>query len=161
MLKLLMIDDKHCKEELSTFISKHKKAVITFATTTTLTKDLQALLRNIEEHKGHGKRLAVSTTESLTLLNVGDITRCESNRNYTYIYLTGKQKLIASKTLMDFEEVLNKYGFLRIHKSHLINVSYMDKYVKSDGGYVVMQDGSKLPVAIRKKEYLFRELEKL
>jgi two-component system LytT family response regulator len=161
MLKLLLIDTSSCKKEFIQFTKKHKNSVKFLANSKDFVNRTSKLLDSIEGGYSPPKKLAVNTTESLTLLNVNDIVRCESNRNYTFIYLVNKKKLIVSKTLMDFEDVLSKYNFLRIHKSHLINVNFMEKYMKSDGGYVVLMDGTKLPVAIRKKEYLFRELEKL
>jgi len=161
MLKFLVIDESLCKKELDLFLKKQKRSVRLLANSQELVKQLNSLATPANYPDKFPKKLAVNTTESITLLNIDDITRCESNRNYTFIYLAGKKKLIASKTLMEFEEVLGKYSFLRIHKSHLINIRYMDKYVKTEGGYMMMQDGTKLPVAIRKKEYLFRELEKL
>ncbi len=162
MLKFLLIDESGCKKELTSFVKKQKKHIKMLEGS----KELVQRVNKLVEQTGYlnntpCKKLAVNTAESLTLLNVNDIVRCESNRNYTSIYLNDKKKLVASKTLMDFEDVLGKYNFLRIHKSHLINVNYMDKYIKSEGGYVMLTDGTKLPVAIRKKEYLFRELEKL
>jgi DNA-binding LytR/AlgR family response regulator len=160
MLKLLVIDDAGCKKDLEAFISKHKKSVVHSVATKTLLDGLNELLGIIEANKSI-KKLAVSTTENLTLLNIQDIIRCESKRNYTFIYTADGKKLIASKTLMDYETILQNYGFLRVHKSHLMNINYMDKYIKSEGGYMLLIDGTKLPVSVRKKEYLFKELEKL
>ena len=161
MLKIVLVDDSSCKKEFADFLKKQKKSVKVLTNSKDLITRTNRLLESIEGGFSSPKRLAVNTTESLTLLNINDIVRCESNRNYTFIYLANKSKLIVSKTLMEFEDVLTKYHFLRIHNSHLINVNYMEKYVKSEGGYIVLLDGTKLPVAIRKKEYLFRELEKL
>ncbi|MFL5753336.1 MAG: LytR/AlgR family response regulator transcription factor [Bacteroidia bacterium] len=161
MLKLLIVDESACKKELSLFMKQNKKAVRFLTTTRDFAGRMQSLLGRTDHSAAISRRLAVNTTESLSLLNINEIIRCESNRNYTFIYLTGKKKLIVSKTLMEFEDVLTKYNFLRIHKSHLINVNYIDRYMKSEGGYMVLTDGTRLPVAVRKKEYLFRELEKL
>lgn len=161
MMQLLAIDDTHCKKELAGFMNKHKKSVKFLTSSREITSRLNNLMQQAENNTSRQKKLAVYTTESIILLNINDIIRCESHRNYTFIYLASKEKLIASKTLMDFEEVLTKHGFLRIHKSHLININYLERYVKSDGGYVLLNDSTKLPVAIRKKEYLFKELEKL
>lgn len=161
MLSFLAVDDTHCKKELSAFLRTQKKSVKVLANSKELLSLMSTAL-NLPKNSGSGsKKLAVNTTESITLINISDIVRCESQRNYTFIYLANKDKLIASKTLMDFEDVLARHSFLRIHKSHLININYLDKYVKSEGGYVMLNDGTKLPVAVRKKEYLFRELEKL
>lgn len=161
MLKLLLVDDSACKKELAAFVKKHRNSVKALVQTGDLLEKTNKLLNNLSNHNGTQKKIVINTTESITMLNVSDIIRCESNRNYTYIYMANKKKIIVSKTLMEFEDMLHKYSFLRIHKSHLINISYIEKYVKSDGGYIMLTDGSKLPVAVRKKEFLFRELEQL
>ncbi|MCW3102051.1 MAG: response regulator of the LytR/AlgR family [Bacteroidetes bacterium] len=161
MLKLLLIDDATCKKELAIFIKKQKNAVRILANTAELIGKTNELLSSLGNQNGTQRKIVINTTESITMLNVSDIIRCESNRNYTYLYMANKKKIIVSKTLMEFEGLLHKYKFLRIHKSHLINISYIEKYVKSEGGYIVLTDGSKLPVAVRKKEFLFNELERL
>jgi two-component system LytT family response regulator len=161
MLRLLIIDDTYCKKDLASLLAKHKFSVKLDTDSEVLLSDFRKVAHDIENYSSNGKRLTVNTTESILLLNVSEIIRCESQRNYTNIYLTDKRKQIVSKTLMDFEDLLSEHGFLRIHKSHLINVNYMDKYVKSEGGYVLLNDGTKLPVSVRKKDYLFKELEKL
>jgi two-component system LytT family response regulator len=161
MLSFLAIDDTHCKKELASFIKKQERSVKLMANPHELMVQINRLMEGSVTVPAKYRKLAVNTTESITLLNIHEIVRCESHRNYTFIHLVNKEKLIASKTLMDFEEVLARHHFLRIHKSHLININYMDKYVKSEGGYVMLSDGAKLPVAVRKKEYLFRILEKL
>jgi two-component system, LytTR family, response regulator len=161
MLKLVLIDESDCKKELASFIKKHKNAVKVIADQKELLLKTNDLLQALSNQYGTQKRIVINTTESITMLNVADIVRCESNRNYTYLYMVNKKKIIVSKTLMEFEDMLSKYNFLRVHKSHLINVNYVEKYVKSDGGYMMLKDGSKLPVSVRKKEYLFNELEKL
>jgi len=157
MIKLILIDDESCKKELSDFVKKYKRSVKLFVDS----KDMGSESGVLPLMANMRKKLAVNTTESVTLLNIHEIMHCESNRNYTYIYMADNKKLIVSKTLMEFEEVLMKYNFLRIHKSHLVNINYLEKYMKSEGGFVLLTDGTKLPVAIRKKEYLFKELEKL
>lgn len=161
MLKLLLIDDNDCKKELTAFVKKQKNAIKIIADPNELLLKTNDLLQAISNQYGTQKRIVINTTESITMLNVADIIRCESNRNYTYLFMANKKKLIVSKTLMEFEDLLSKYNFIRIHKSHLINVNYIEKYIKSEGGYMMLKDGSKLPVSIRKKEYLFNELEKL
>ena len=68
---------------------------------------------------------------------------------------------MVSKTLMDFEEMLGATSFIRIHKSHLVNINYIEKYIKSEGGMIELNDGTKLPVAVRKKEVLLKKLNQL
>jgi two-component system LytT family response regulator len=142
-------------------MKKQKNSIQFFTQSAELLSKTNELISNLGNQGNIRKKIVINTTESITMLNVSDILRCESNRNYTYIYMANKKKIIVSKTLMEFEDILHQYRFLRIHKSHLINISYIEKYVKSDGGYIMLTDGSKLPVAVRKKDYLFKELEKM
>ena len=98
--------------------------------------------------------LAVPTMEGLLFIGLQDIIRCESDDKYTKIFLADKKMILASRTLGDFEELLSPHGFFRIHKSYLINLSHLKKYLRGEGGQVIMADGSTLDVSRRKKEEL-------
>ncbi len=98
--------------------------------------------------------LAVPTMEGLLFVGLQDIVRCESDDKYTKIYTTDKKMMMASRTLGDFETILEPHGFFRIHKSYLINLKHLKKYLRGDGGQVVMTDGSTLDVSRRKKDEL-------
>ncbi|MEO7394373.1 MAG: LytTR family DNA-binding domain-containing protein, partial [Chitinophagaceae bacterium] len=78
--------------------------------------------------------------------------------NYTIVFLKNKQKIVVSRTLKDIEEILEDYPFFRIHHSYLVNINEINKYVKGEGGYVVMSDGSKVDVSRSKKELLLKRL---
>ena len=77
--------------------------------------------------------------------------RCESDGNYTTIFTSNNKKIVASRTLGDFEDMFQGESFFRIHRSHLINLEHLSKYVKGEGGYVIMSDNSKAEVSRRKK----------
>ncbi len=98
--------------------------------------------------------LAVPTMEGLLFIGLQDIIRCESDDKYTKIFLADKKMIMASRTLGDFEELLTPHGFFRIHKSYLINLSHLKKYLRGEGGQVIMADGSTLDVSRRKKDEL-------
>jgi len=100
--------------------------------------------------------LAIPTIEGLVFIKLGHVIRCESENKYTKIYLIGKKMIMASKTLGEFEDLLKQSGFIRIHKSHLINTHHLKKYIKGEGGQVIMSDRAILPVARRKKEELLK-----
>lgn len=100
------------------------------------------------------KRIVLKTTENIYVIYLRDVIRCQSEKNYTYFYFTNRERIIVSKTLKEFEEILTEFNFMRIHRSHLINLKYIDRYEKSDGGFIIMTDGSKVEVSHRKKEYL-------
>ena len=98
--------------------------------------------------------LAVPTMEGLLFIGLQDIIRCEAEDKYTKIFLADKKMVMASRTLGDFEDILNPHGFFRIHKSYLINLKHLKKYLRGEGGQVIMADGSALDVSRRKKDEL-------
>ncbi len=115
---------------------------------------LDAFYSNIENISKEVKKIVLYTFESIYIVNVQDIIRCESDRNYTYFYFIDGKKLFVSKTLKEFDEILNEYGFFRPHQSHLVNMNYIHRYEKHGGSYLIMKDNSKIPVASRKKNQL-------
>lgn len=120
---------------------------------------LNALFANLESNSSENKKLVLKTAENIYLVNTSDIIRCESDGGYTRFYLFDGKKILVSRNMKDFEEMLNGFGFYRIHQSHLINLKYIDHYSKIEGGAVVMKDNSTLPVARRKKESFLKLLE--
>jgi two-component system LytT family response regulator len=111
--------------------------------------------------KGAPKKLVIPTTEGMHILNVSDIMRCESSSNYTQFFLVGKGSVLASKTMKEYEGLLRPAGFERVHKSHLVNLEMVSRYVSADGGYLMLVDGSTVPVSNRKKEILVQHLKRL
>ncbi len=118
---------------------------------------LNTLLQNLDKLK----KLVLKTAESIHIINVNTIIRCEADVNYTHFFLEGGRHLIVSKPLKDYAELLESAGFFRVHQSHLINLEHLLRYEKSDGGFIVMDDESNVPVSTRKKEALFRHFEQL
>jgi len=106
------------------------------------------------------RRIALGTADRVHVVNVDDIIRCESERNYTRFHLTERRRILVTRTLKEFNDLLDGYGFLRTHHSHLVNLDHVTEYVRADGGYIVMDDGSQVPVATRKRDALLRELER-
>jgi two-component system LytT family response regulator len=100
------------------------------------------------------ERIAVSTQEGLLFIKVSEIMYCISDSNYTYIHLDNNKKILVSKTLKDIESMLIDEGFLRIHNSNLINLQKIEKYIRGDGGYVIMDDNKSLNVSRSKKDQL-------
>ncbi|MCB0430350.1 MAG: response regulator transcription factor [Flavobacteriales bacterium] len=103
------------------------------------------------------KKIVVPEGDGMTFIGLSDIIRCESDGNYTYIILKGGKRIVATKTLGDYEDMLAEENFVRIHRSHLINLEHVSRYIKGEGGYVIMSDGSEVEVSRRKKaEFLER-----
>ena len=103
------------------------------------------------KEQGVGK-LSVPTMDGLLFIDFDEIIRCRAEGNYTEIFLKNKQMIVVSRTLGDIEEMLEGNKFFRVHQTHLINLKYLKKYIKGDGGQIVMIDGSTVDVARRKKE---------
>ncbi|MCT4622873.1 MAG: LytTR family DNA-binding domain-containing protein [Schleiferiaceae bacterium] len=122
---------------------------------------LNVLLENFRQASDSPKKMVIPSSDGMHILRVSDIMRCESSSNYTQFFLNTGKVLLASKTLKEFDNMLTDYNFERIHKSHLVNMNYVKKYMQSDGGYLVMDDGSQIPVANRKKEQLLSMLKSM
>lgn len=107
------------------------------------------------------RKLVLKTQESVFVVDLSEIVRCEADKNYTFFYLNSGKKILVSRTLKDFETMLNGYGFFRIQQSHLINLEYLDRYDKTQGGAIIMKDGVSVPLSSAKKEQFFKLLERL
>lgn len=118
-----------------------------------------ALQNNIQPQQK--RRLVLKTQESVHVVDLDQIIRCEADRNYTSFFLTENRKILVSKTLKEYETLLTGYNFLRVQQSHLINLDYVDRYDKGNGGSVVMKDGSEVPLSPAKREIFFKILENL
>ncbi len=105
-------------------------------------------------------KVAVPTFEGLLFIPIEDIIRIQSDRNYTEFYLTAKRKVVVTRSLKNYEELLAEFGFIRVHHSHMINMNHLVKYIKGIGGYVIMSDQSKVDVSRRKKEGFLEQLAK-
>lgn len=112
-----------------------------------------AFLKNQESNQ---KKIALKTSEAIYLIDVKDIIRCNSDGNYTTFHIENDKNIVVSKTLKKFAELLEPYGFIRTHQSHLINVDFIEKYDKRSGGVVVLKDSATIPVSTRKKDELLR-----
>ena len=160
MMRLIIIDDADCKEKLNGFLSQNDKNIRLNVELDNIGDKVDRFLGNINNIYLTDKKLAINTSGSLLLVNVRDIIRCESKRNYTVIYFSNKKELLVAKTLREFEELLGTYHFFRVHRSHLINVNYIDKYVKNKGN-ISLHDGTQIHVSQKKRELFFKLLGKL
>lgn len=107
------------------------------------------------------QKIILKDAETVYLVSVKDIIRCESEANYTKFFLLDGRMVMVSKTMKEFDKLFEGQSFFRAHQSHLINLLHFDRYEKKEGGIVHMKDGSTLPVAIRKKDALMSALEEL
>lgn len=124
-------------------------------------RSIETLLDNIKGPTEDPHKIILSTSEKIHVVDVNDIIRCESDNYYTYFFFKDGSKLLISKTLKENEELLAHHNFIRPHKSHLVNIKYIKSFIRHDGGYIVMSDGSKVPVSRRKKEKIMEILMSL
>lgn len=143
-------------EELVAAVGKLKEA--SQAEKEGIKDNISVLIENLKNINNSSRRIALNSADRVHVVNVSDIIRCESQRNYTLFYIKGNKQILVTRTLKEFEDMLEDSGFVRVHHSHLINISYLKEFVKSDGGYALMTDGSEVPVAVRKKEHLLQLL---
>ena len=123
-----------------------------------ISQKFDTLFHNLKNMHGASKKICVPVLNGIVLLEISDILHCESEINYTKIFLKNKQKLLVAKTLKEFEEMLSDYNFYRVHNSHLINLAYIKSYNKGKGGSVTMEDGSEIEVSTRRKEEFLKKL---
>lgn len=108
-------------------------------------------------------RIGIPTNEGIIYRRVGDIIRLEANQSYTeFFFAKGQKKVVASVNIGEYEDQFAPYrDFMRVHRSHLVNLPYVEKYVRGDGGYLVMQDGAMVNVSKNYKEELLNRLDRL
>ncbi len=127
----------------------------------------QNLKPNIDALLGNYKRpdeepnIVLSTSDKVSVVKISEIVRCESSNYYTFFYFIDRKRILVSRTLKDNEELLSEYNFLRIHKSHLINLKYATTFSRNERGFVLMADGSEVPVSRRKREKVLEILSNL
>lgn len=116
------------------------------------------LITNIQKPDSDEYRLAISTSEGVSFYMPSEIIRCEGESNYTKFFLKDGKSLMVSHTLKDYESILADYGFVRVHKSHLINMKYVSKMDRD--GFLWLSNGQSVPVSRRRKEEVMSMLKK-
>lgn len=144
-------------EELVTAVKRFEDQI---GKQTTLDKQFKTLLSNVRP-ENKLKKVGIPDGDGLIFINLSDIIRCDSDGNYTFFILTSGKKIIASRTLGEYEQMFADDNFFRIHRSHLINLEHVKKYIKGEGGYVVMTDNSQVEVSRRNKTDFLEKLSRL
>jgi len=116
---------------------------------------------NYYERRTQNRRIVLKTTESISIVEISDIVYCRSDNTYTTFYLKSKEKILISRPMKEYEEMLSEYGFFRPHQSFLVNLQYISRLDKSDGGFLILKDKTEIPVSIRRKSRLIQVLENL
>lgn len=100
------------------------------------------------------QRISIPTKEGYDLIDCNELVRVESDSNYTWFHFTNKNKTLVSKTLKEVEKQLERFNFIRVHNSHVVNPKYIIRYIKSDGGYLILSDNAMIPVSKQKRQVL-------
>lgn len=114
-------------------------------------QEVQTYTNGVEASSNPG-RIAIPTSEGLELFELEDIIKVEADRAYCTFYQSNGKKITVSKSLKEFEETLEKAGFIRVHKSYMVNLKHVKKYLRGKGGDLLMSDGSLVNIAVRKKD---------
>jgi len=122
-------------------------------------EQFEILLKNIQG-TGKPQRIALSTGDGLVFINTGEIMYCHSESNYTHVHLINGEKYLLAKSLKEFEDTLSGNDFFRVHNSYLINLNQIKKFIRSDGGYVIMNDGTQITIARARREEFFSLFDK-
>lgn len=121
---------------------------------------LNVLMTSLQ-NENKSKKLVLRTAESLHVVDVADIYYCKSDNSYTTFYFRDNEKILVSKSLKDYENLLSDYGFYRAHQSYLVNLNHIKKVDKSDGGFIIMKNKKEVPVSMRQMKKLISLLSQL
>jgi two-component system LytT family response regulator len=126
----------------------------------TTTPQIGAFVENISNLNKQLSNIVLPTLDGFIVVKISEIIRCQADKNYTFFIFTNREKILVSRTLKEYDELLHNMDFIRVHQSHLINASHVQRYIKGSGGYVKMSDDSIIEVSRRKKELLMERFLK-
>ncbi len=122
---------------------------------------IKLLFQQFQTQQKHSNKIALPIGDAMQFLEPNEILRCESESNYTHIFLSSGKKITLAKTLKEVEENIEGDPFFRVHQSHLINMNHISKYIKGDGAYVIMTDGTQISISRNKKETFLESFRKV
>jgi len=120
-------------------------------------EQFQMLMNQVKQKDVGFNKIAIPTSEGFELIPSDQVIKCEADDNYTHLYLKNKTKIIACRTLKEMEEQLENFpSFIRVHHSYVVNLNEVNKYIRGEGGYLVMSDGSTVNVSRSRKDSLMK-----
>jgi two-component system LytT family response regulator len=144
---------------INEFIEAVKRVIEKRKNKTSRSSDaLKVLMENLRSP--HPSRLAIPTSEGMEYLNPKDIIRIESDRSYSWFFITGNRKVLVSRHLKEFQDLLGDRSFFRSHNSHLINLRFVRKFIRHEGGIIEMQDGTQIPISRGRKDLFLAHMAK-
>jgi two-component system LytT family response regulator len=144
------VDDEELKQAVQKLVRRSQKPI---------QQQLELLLQKIHQPAIPVTKIALPTMEGLEMVSINSIISCESDSNYTTVFFKNKRKIVISRTLKEMEELLEDYSIIRVHRCYLINLNEVEKYIKGEGGYLIMSDGSNIDVSKGRKDELIRKLQ--
>ncbi len=145
LLKPINIEDLKQAVQKATLKSAQKKHNLQL-------ENLLNLIQQKQQKQFH--RIALQSTKETRFVEPEKIMRCESSNNYTTFFLSNGEKIVTSKPIFEYEEMLQDYGFVRCHQTHLVNKIFIKSWIKEEGGYLLMEDNTQVPISRQKKEGL-------
>ncbi len=145
----------YAQEELSLAIERAKQQIQPNK------ERLDILKQTLNSPDKKPDKISLHTLDKITIVNLDDIVRCESDSNNTMFHLQDGRKIFVTKTLKYFADLLKPYGFLRVHQSHLVNLQCISAFIKTDGGYLMLKNGENIPVSVRKKSEVIEILDQM
>lgn len=122
----------------------------------TINQQFDILLEKLGDKPVKLQKIALPSLEGFELVQLEAILRCESDSNYTYVFLKNGRKILVARTLKEIEELLDGHSFLRVHHSHVVNLNEIERYVRGEGGYLIMSDNSSVTVSRSRKDALLK-----
>ncbi|MBC7865291.1 MAG: response regulator transcription factor [Bacteroidia bacterium] len=144
-------------EELKAAVEKIKEKKNSLSTV----ENLAHLLQNLKKADDNFNKITLPTGNAYEIIAVKDIIRCEAEGSYTNFFLVGGKKIMVSASLKHYEDLLPENEFIRVHHHHLINLSHVVRFLKVDGGYAIMSDGTQVEISRRKKDTFLQRLNKI
>ncbi|MFN8295696.1 MAG: LytTR family DNA-binding domain-containing protein [Chitinophagales bacterium] len=126
-----------------------------------LKEQIQVLNESMNKISMEHKKIVLKDKDSIYFVKVNDIIRCHAEGPYTEFFISGGQRIIISKNLKEYEEMLEPFGFIRAHHSHLINIRKITRFDKTDGCNLIMENNDEVPVSQRKKEHLLEIIRQI
>ena len=144
--------------ELKTAVEKAISSLDNNSNGTLLKKKYEVLRENRKNESFDFEKIALPTSDGIDFYEINEILRCEADRAYCKFHMLDGRKVMVSKPLKEFEELLEECMFFRVHKSNMVNLRQIKKYIKGKGGYIILSDDSHVDVSVRRKEALMEVL---
>ncbi len=125
--------------------------------TQTSPKSIETLKTNMQG----GQKLALNSQDRIQVVNIDEVMKLESSGSYTLFFMRDGEEILVTKTLKEFDQMLEPQGFIRVHQSHLVNLNFIKEFNKSEGGYLILKDKTEVPVSSRKKSAVMRVLSRM